>query len=95
MPRNTPSIPALLPREPCFLSFFGGNSGTQHPDRLLTPEYLASGCYQSIADTFVQLFRIGTSDVMASPQSEAIEDVQRQLERKAMSPRRMRWKSRS
>lgn len=62
-----------------------GNSGAQHADRLLTRNGLTSRCYQSIADTFVQLFRIGTSGVMASPQSEAIEDVQRQLERGAMN----------
>jgi hypothetical protein len=36
-----------------------------------------SRCYQSIADTFVQLFHMGTSVVIASSQSNAIEDMQR------------------
>lgn len=66
--------------------------GTQHPERLLAREHRASRCYQSIADTFVQLFQMGAFGVMASALFKAIEGVHQQLECGAMSLRRMGWR---
>jgi len=60
---------------------------------LLIRELTLSLWYQSIGDTFVQLFHPGTSGLMTLPQSSAVQPVRRKLKRAAISERRVGWRS--